>query len=313
MLFSVLIPAYNAAATLPETLDAVLAQTVEPHEILVFDDGSTDATAEVLAAYAPRVRAFSRPNGGVARARNFLCAQATGDRVAFLDADDIWHPRYLEVQTLLAQRHPAAVATFTGHVDVLGHAGHPWQDGPGPAAVASEQIEPCAFIKRVNHTPMEFGMSWFCMRTDALARLGDEPFSTEGLEDAYIHNVLPLLGPVARTPEPLVAYRILDGSLSSDRLWSAARAVETFRLLAPRYSDAAPELSRTFRSAVASRKRDCGKFLMGAGRVRDARAQFRESLRDTAQLGSVVKSLALLLLTLAPRSLQHGWPGGDRV
>src|ERR1035438_3408854 len=105
MKISVIIPAYNAAATIKATLEAVLSQTVSPHEVLVFDDGSTDNTADLLESYKPRVTVFRQSNQGAAHARNFLCAQARNDMLAFLDADDIWHPRYLEVQQRLIERH----------------------------------------------------------------------------------------------------------------------------------------------------------------------------------------------------------------
>ena len=313
MRFSVLIPAYNAAATIGATLDAVLSQSVRPHEVLVYDDGSTDETAAVLASYQSRIRVFGGPNRGVAGARNFLCEQATGDQAAFLDADDVWHPRYLETQHRLIERYPEAVASFTDHIDVVGADPYNWEDDAVDSAAVEELISPNELMKRCNRSPMKFGMSWFCMPASTLARLGSRPFYDGNAEDAYIHNLLPLLGPVAYTGARLVAYRIIGGSLSSDRLRSSLWVLDSFRELAPKYAAASRDLSRCFGSVSASRKRDCGKFLMGAGRARDARRQFIDSMTDSARLDSLLKSASLLALTLVPSVLQPEWPSVQRL
>ena len=159
MKFSVIIPAYNAAQSIAMTLDSVRAQTVVPHEILVFDDGSTDDTAAILESYKPRVTVFRQSNQGVAHARNFLCAQAQGDTLAFLDADDLWHPRYLEVQSKLIQEFPDAIAYFTEHENLAGYGTYQWQNGSADVGVAPELISAGDFIIRYNRTPLSFQMS----------------------------------------------------------------------------------------------------------------------------------------------------------
>ena len=103
---SVVIPAYNYGRFLAEAIDSAFSQTLPPLEVIVVDDGSTDETAEVLARYGDRLRVFQRQNGGVAAARNFGAAQASGDVLAFLDADDIWVPHKLEMQMARLQRDP---------------------------------------------------------------------------------------------------------------------------------------------------------------------------------------------------------------
>lgn len=98
---SVVIPAYNAAAHLPETIDSVLSQTLSSFEAIVVDDGSTDDTAAIAAAAAlrdRRVRFVRRANGGVGTARNTGIQLARGEFIAPLDADDLWAPRKLEKQ-----------------------------------------------------------------------------------------------------------------------------------------------------------------------------------------------------------------------
>ena len=100
-LVSVIIPAFNAAATIEETLLSVRRQTHQALEIIIVDDGSADRTlavAEAQATLDPRVRVLSQANAGVAAARNRGIAEARGDVVAPIDADDLWRPRKVERQ-----------------------------------------------------------------------------------------------------------------------------------------------------------------------------------------------------------------------
>lgn len=112
--FSVLIPAYRAGRTLGATLASVAAQSVLPHEILIYEDGRFDDLAATVATFAASssipVRLLgSIRNGGVSRARNALIAEARGEFVAFLDADDIWSPHHLAL----------AAAAFATGADVV--------------------------------------------------------------------------------------------------------------------------------------------------------------------------------------------------
>ena len=93
--FSVIIAVYNGAATLARAIDSVLNQTYPPHELIVVDDGSRDDTAKVARAYGERVRYVHQANAGVAAARNAGAQAASGDWLAFLDADDWYYPERL--------------------------------------------------------------------------------------------------------------------------------------------------------------------------------------------------------------------------
>ena len=94
---SVIIPTYNRARSIAEAIDSVLAQTVPAHEIIVVDDGSTDETPAILAAYGDRIIVIRQENCGVSAARNAGIARATGEWIGFLDSDDLWLPERLEV------------------------------------------------------------------------------------------------------------------------------------------------------------------------------------------------------------------------
>src|SRR5215831_13620895 len=117
MKISVAIPTYNSARFIQATLNSVLTQSIAPGEILIVDDGSTDETIAILSSYGSSVRVIRQSNQGVAAARNVLASNVAGDLVAFLDHDDLWHPRYLEAQCNSFQQYPEAVAYFAGHVN----------------------------------------------------------------------------------------------------------------------------------------------------------------------------------------------------
>lgn len=91
-------PLYNGRSYLVEAVDSILAQTRAADEIIVVDDGSTDGGAELLVSYGPKVQVIRQANAGAATALNRGIARATGDALAFLDADDLWVPDKLERQ-----------------------------------------------------------------------------------------------------------------------------------------------------------------------------------------------------------------------
>jgi len=95
---SVIVPTYNRASLIEKTLESLLVQTHPPHEIIVVDDGSTDDTAQVVARFSPQVRYVLQENGGVSRARNHGASLASGEWLAFVDSDDVWHPDKLRLQ-----------------------------------------------------------------------------------------------------------------------------------------------------------------------------------------------------------------------
>lgn len=97
-LVSCIVPVWNGERFVAEALDSILAQTYRSLELIVVDDGSTDGTAARVKAYGSRVACVRQPNAGPAAARNTGIRLAGGEFVAFLDADDIWHPEKLTRQ-----------------------------------------------------------------------------------------------------------------------------------------------------------------------------------------------------------------------
>ncbi|HOF08827.1 MAG TPA: glycosyltransferase [Opitutaceae bacterium] len=111
---SILIPSFNAARWLPETLGSVIAQTWREIEIVVIDDGSTDGSLEIAQTYAARhprlIRVGAQANAGAAAARNHGLRLATGDLIKFLDADDLISPTSIESQVERLHGHPGHLA-----------------------------------------------------------------------------------------------------------------------------------------------------------------------------------------------------------
>ena len=116
---SVVIPLYNKAPYIERALKSVLAQTAPPAEIIVVDDGSTDGSGELVKALgAPGLRLVRQENQGEGSARNRGIKEAQGSLIAFLDADDAWEPRFLEVILDLRRRFPQAGAYATAYDSV---------------------------------------------------------------------------------------------------------------------------------------------------------------------------------------------------
>lgn len=111
---SVVIPAYNVAEFIGDALNSVKAQDIQDLQIIVVDDGSSDGTADRVAAEHPDVELIRKANGGAATARNRGITAARGDYLAFLDADDIWLPGKLAAQWHHLQAHPDIHLVCTG-------------------------------------------------------------------------------------------------------------------------------------------------------------------------------------------------------
>ena len=121
-MISIIIPAYNAADYLAQTIESVLNQTYSDFELILIDDGSTDRTREIIKDYQckdARIKYFYKENGGVSSARNLGLQKATGDFVSFLDSDDLWDRRFLELMyhKLVAG---GELACFCGYIEKRG-------------------------------------------------------------------------------------------------------------------------------------------------------------------------------------------------
>ena len=120
MSISVIIPVFNGATTIEETINSISNQTFQDIEIIIINDGSTDATLETIKNISDsRIKIFSYPNAGLSASRNRGISQANREYISFIDADDLWTPDKLELQWQALQSNPqAAVAySWTDYID----------------------------------------------------------------------------------------------------------------------------------------------------------------------------------------------------
>lgn len=114
-LVSVIIPVHNRPRLVAEALDSAISQDYVPMEIVVVDDGSTDATTDTLRAYANHARVTRQDNRGAGAARNRGVEISRGEYLAFLDSDDLWLPEKTSLQAALLQHRPEVDIVY-GHV-----------------------------------------------------------------------------------------------------------------------------------------------------------------------------------------------------
>lgn len=128
--YSVVIPAYNAAATIGESISSVMAQTIAPREIIVIDDGSTDDTARVAGDLPGPIVVFRKENSGPGGATNAGIDRVTSPFFATIDADDIWLPHKIARQAMEFNRDPGLAGVFA-LARMFQDGAAPDPDGPG--------------------------------------------------------------------------------------------------------------------------------------------------------------------------------------
>ena len=119
---SVIVPAYNAEKFVAETIESVLAQTYTDWELIMVDDGSTDQTAGIIKEYAnkdARIHYWYQTNGRQGKARNLAISKAKGTYLAFIDADDLWHPTKLEKQVSVFTENPQVDLIYTNGISFM--------------------------------------------------------------------------------------------------------------------------------------------------------------------------------------------------
>jgi len=226
---SVCVPFYNHGLYLPETLASLARQTYDNFEVIVVDDGSTDAGATECFArmqkehLPPRFRFFRQQNGGVGAARNFAAAQATGDLLVFMDADNVAREQMLAVFAKAMQVSGADCATC--HYDIFRISA----DLQKPPVHTCAPLGPCLEAGwRVNI----FGDANFIVKKSVFARLGGFGTDRSAVEDWQFLVRLALRGfHQIVIPESLYWYRLLPDSMmrTTDELWFTRTILETYR------------------------------------------------------------------------------------
>jgi len=216
--FSVLIRTYQSADTVVEAVESALNQTLPPFEIVVYDDGSTDGTDDVLRLYGDRIRYFRRENAGAAAAFNRGLEAARGDFVVVLDADDAFEPERIEALSELATARPDLdIVTSDAAWESGGRVVGRFNSEANPFEVENQRaaiLERCFIVAPG-------------VRRSALLRVGGQD---TGLEvsadwDCWIRMILGG-SKAGSVDEPLLVYRLREGSVSSERLRSFEHRVD---------------------------------------------------------------------------------------
>lgn len=213
-LISIVMPAHNARATLGVAISSVLAQTHARWELWVVDDASDDGTPELIRAWMrqdPRIRGVFRPsNGGPAAARNEGLDRAQGDYIAFLDADDLWHPDKLQGQWQAMDQGQWDIS-YCPYVRFEDRPPHREQAICPPRRIGLDDL----LVRNA------IVLSSAMVRRSVLGRLR---FPRVRHEDyVYWYQVLNSVGQahLVPTPEPWVRYRLQTGSVSGNKLKAA--------------------------------------------------------------------------------------------
>ena len=243
-LVTVIVPAFNAEATIDATLASVRAQTHDELEILIVDDGSTDGTAAKVLRHAaedPRVRLITQDNAGVAVARNRGIAEATAKLVAPIDADDLWHPRKIARQVEEMRRNPelALVCTAYSIIDEQGRVLFV-VGGTLPQSTRFEDLCRRNFIGNGSSALMKRSVILSCGGYDP----GLRDQGAQGCEDLKLYLQIAYRHEIAMVREPLTYYRQVPGNMSSE----GDRMLRSFDLVAEPFCTERPELRPLFRS-----------------------------------------------------------------
>jgi glycosyltransferase involved in cell wall biosynthesis len=261
MVVSVVIPAFNAAATIGRALQSVVAQSFAPVEIIVVDDGCTDATGAIVSSYADRDVRLIRfaGNSGVSVARNAGIAAARGEYVAFLDADDAWLPDKLARQVAVLGANPKATLSTCACKIFKSDGSLRREFGFPPAYSDKGEIWRLLLAATHIHT------SCVVARRAALAAVGPFDVSVVPSEDQDMWIRLAMLGDAEFVPDCLVDVFEQPGSLTVLHAANADRyELEVVRrhIAARRHQLSKAEI----RHILATRYAAIGRKVYGQGR-----------------------------------------------
>ena len=296
---SVIIPAYNCAEFIADTLDSVFSQTFKNYEIILVNDGSPDSEKleKALLPYFNKIVYLKQKNSGAAAARNTAIKNARGEFLAFLDSDDIWLPGYLETQVdaIVAKNCEMIYADAALFGNLVGKSKTFMEDCPSNGEVTTESlisgvcnvINSGTVIRRKN--VLEVGLL-----DENLPRNASEDFdlwfrvARSGAKIEYQKKIL-------------LKYRVHEQSLSGNVLQRCERAVLVLKLLETKYRLTESEreiLESQTKVALAELQIEKGKFNLARENFALARANFREGNQHFRKFKY---SLLTWLLIISPK------------
>lgn len=215
-MISVVMPTYNAERFVDAAVQSILSQTFTDFELIVVDDGSTDRTLELLRGYErrdPRVRVLQADHGGGSRAMNRGAAEARGEWIAVMHADDEALPQRLAKQVEAAQRMPGVVVwgSYGQHINEQGQVLGLSRFGPESIDDFEQRFADGRDVNVLHPTAM--------LRRDVFERVGGYDPSFQNCEDMELFMRMAHHGGVVVVPEPLVRYRLHANTNSMKRFF----------------------------------------------------------------------------------------------
>lgn len=238
---SIIMPCYNAAAHIPQSVGSVLSQTFANWELIAVDDGSSDGTLAWLQAQTePRLRVHSQTNQGVSAARNAGLGLARGQYVAFLDADDTWDPTFLEKLLAGLESRTDAVLAYCG-----------WQN-MGLSGPRGEPFIPPDYATLAQRETLFAGCRWpvhaALTRREAIIAAGCFDPRLKNAEDYALWLEIAGTTAIMRIPEVLAHYHFHGGAQASNNHARAAlHLLDAQQAYLARYPDFATQLGRARR------------------------------------------------------------------
>lgn len=210
----IIIPAYNAARHLSSAIDSVIAQSYDDWRIILVNDGSSDATAQIAERFqqqlGPRMLVITQANAGVSAARNTAIRAATGDFLAMLDADDIWLPCRLAESLKSFELRPAAGLSY-GLVTRISESGELLATFAGNPQNAEGRIAPYIYMRSI-----ELPCVTVTLRRSCLAETGLFDETMRATEDRDLWLRIAQRYEVAYVPKVIALYRTYANSASAD-------------------------------------------------------------------------------------------------
>jgi glycosyltransferase involved in cell wall biosynthesis len=298
-LVSAITPAYNAERFLSLALDSALAQTLRDFEVIVVDDGSTDATAAIVARYAAahpqHVRVLQQTNQGLCAARNAAMRIARGKYFALLDADDVWLPQHLAASVRALESDPSVglVHANIERIDADGNALHV------PPRYWREHDDAFArLFLRDEHVSCPTTV----FRRELIERLGgfDMRFNRLGCEDRDLWLRIAVASGLRFLPDVHARYRQHGANMSSN-----VRKMQRARLLLVEKFSATPQGRPLRRAALAAAYAGIGDELLNAGRRLSAFGAYANAVIRQPSLRNCKALLRSLLRPLPDAAALH--------
>ncbi|MDX6306614.1 MAG: hypothetical protein QOI77_3583 [Blastocatellia bacterium] len=301
---SIVIPAYNVAAFIAETLESVFAQSFTDFEVIIVNDGSPDTEEfeRAIQPYRERICYLKQENRGASAARNTGLRAAGGELIAFLDADDLWLPNYLAEQLKFISEYGCDLACANALIfGASAHAGQSYMDSLMPAAPPEGLV---TFLELVN-ADRSLITSGVVVRRDLVLEVGLFDEALRNAQDFDLWLRLARHGArLAYQRKVLLSYRSRPNSLSGDAINSHQRELRVFDKIEQSYEFTPAErlqVGAVIKSRRALLEYELGKLYLVPGDF----ARARQSFANANNLRRSWKArLALCLTRVAPGVLR---------